>query len=449
MKRILLFIAVLSIMISCKKTSYVAKFDKLPQERVAEQLALVSNALSASPNGWVATLPTQAGGGYGFYISFDKELNVSMYGDMTATSSSVLASSYYRVKQDMGAELVFDTYNYIAMLNDPNASVLGGAAKIGYSSDVEFTFDKIAGDTMVFIGKKFRQPFRLVKATPTQKAAYLAGGLKTNIDKLTAFFVATKNPYIDVTTGATTNKAAVAANFTNNLALGKRIELTALLANNTVTSAKGKFAITTDDMPLLSGGLIFQGITFVKLAWKDANTLAFYDNTGKEYIIKSNPTPLTPLAPLFGFPNTFLYRKISIGTAGLAKGVTSQFNDIFQAMVTKLSTLNPARTIVGVSFTLTNGSTATVNVSPNNGTTTFSANATFNYTISNGVITLTNPIYDGNWTARGTEYDGIKNFFLSGPFKLDWVVSSDPTNTSTLGGLYRVADPTSFFYGTL
>ena len=125
MKRIFLCIAVLSIMISCKKTSYVAKFDKLPQERIAEQLSLVSNALSSSPNGWVATLPTQAGGGYGFYISFDKELNVSMYGDMTATSSSVLGSSYYRIKQDMGTELVFDTYNYISILNDPNANPWG------------------------------------------------------------------------------------------------------------------------------------------------------------------------------------------------------------------------------------------------------------------------------------------------------------------------------------
>lgn len=447
MKRTFLFIAVLLLMIGCKKTSYVAKFDKLPQERVAEQLSLVSNALSSSPNGWVATLPTQAGGGYGFYMSFDKELNVSMYGDMTATSSSVIGNSYYRIKQDMGTELVFDTYNYISILNDPNAT-LGGAAKIGYSSDVEFTFDKITGDTMIFIGKKFRQPFKMVKATATQKTSYLAGDYKTAIDKFNNFFATTKNPYIEITSGSTTLKAGISVNSTNNLASGKRVGLTGLQANGTSTlTGNAKYAYTLNGADLLGAGLTYGGVTFVRIDWK-GTSLNFYDSNGKEYAIKSNPIPLTPLAALFGFPTTFVYKKISIG-ATLPTGVTSQFNTVFQAMATRLAGLNPVRRIVGVSFTLTSNTLATVNISPNNGTSTFSANATFNYTITNGVITLTNPSYDGNWTARGVEYDGIRDFFLSGPFKLDWVISSDPLNTSTIGGLYRVADPTSFFYGTL
>lgn len=447
MKRIFLCIAVLLIMIGCKKTSYVAKFDKLPQERVAEQLSLVSSALSASPNGWIATLPTQAGGGYGFYINFDKELNVSMYGDMTATSASVIGNSYYRLKQDMGTELIFDTYNYISILNDPNAT-LGGAAKIGYSSDVEFTFDKIAGDTMIFIGKKFRQPFRLLKATAAQKAAYLAGGLKTNIDKLTAFFNSTKNPYIDVTIGTAANKAAITANFTNNLAIGKRIELTALLANNTVSTAKTKFAITADQVVLLGDGLVFQGITFVKLEWKDANTLAFYDRAGKEYIVKSNATPLTPLASLFGFPTTFPYKKLSIPAAGLNTGVVSGFNAIYQQMQALF--VSSGRSVTSTSFTLTSNSVFTIDINYLSGTSAFVATATYNYTKVGDVITLDNnsAAYTANWNTRAIQIKPLTDYMLTGPFKIDWVTSSTP-GAPNLGGLYRVADPTSFIYGTL
>ena len=318
-------------MISCKKTSYVAKFDKLPQERAAEQINLVSNTLTGSANGWIATLPTQAGGGYGFYMSFDKEQNVTMYGDMTATSASTLGSSYYRIKQDLGTALVFDTYNYISMLNDPNASVLGGAAKIGYSSDIEFTFDKIVGDSMIFIGKKYRQLFKLVKATATQKNDYLSGALKTNVDKLNAFFVNNKFPYIDISTSQAIIKANVIPNLTNNLTNGKRIELTGILSDNvSISTVRNKFAFSTEGITVLDGGIVFQGIIFIRMAWKDANTLAFYDSTGKEYIVKDNGVPLVDINLLWGSKYLGLrsdYKQINPGTSASGAAILNAYHN--------------------------------------------------------------------------------------------------------------------------
>lgn len=444
-------------MASCKRDSFVSDFDQKPEERMSEAIGLVNNTLTSAPNGWIATLPTNAGGAYGFYMTFDANQKVTMYGDLNDNTATNLGTSTYRVKAGLGANLVFDTYNYIAMLADPNASVFGGVTGTGLKSDVEFTYVRSTPDSIIFVGKAYRQPLAMIKATAAQKAAYTSGGLKTTSDKLKSFFTTTKNPYIEVSQGNTVVKAALNINFTNVLASGKRATLTGILADGvTVATGTNKIALTTDGISMTAAGLVFQGVTFIKIAWKDATTLAMYDSTGKEYIIKSNPIPLTPLPLLFGYPTTYAYRKITIGGTSpvvggalLPSGVTSQFNAIYQALVTKLASLSPARTIVGISFTLTNNSTAVVNISPNNGTTTYSANATFNYSITDGVITLTNPVYDSNWTARGTEYDGIKNFFLSGPFKIDWVVSSNPANTNLLGGLYRVADPTSFFYGNL
>ncbi|RZL63803.1 MAG: DUF4302 domain-containing protein, partial [Pedobacter sp.] len=294
------YIAILSVIISCKKTSYVPVFDKTPQERAADQINLVSTTLTGAPNGWVATLPTQAGGGYGFFITFDNQQNTTMYGDMTNESASTVGKSYYRVKQDIGTELVFDTYNYISMLNDPNGT-LGGASKIGYSSDIEFTFDRINGDSIVFIGKKYRQKFALVKATAAQQATYTAGAYLTAIDKLKNFFSTVKFPYIDITSGASTIKAGVSLNATNNLSAGKRASLTGVLADGiTVASGSNKFAFNLSGADILGDGITYQGIKFVKFLWKDATTLTMIDKDGKEYVVKSSPTPITPLHLLIG-----------------------------------------------------------------------------------------------------------------------------------------------------
>lgn len=450
MKKLLILFTALIALGSCKK-SPIEIFDQKPEERMTLSLAEVRTALLAAPNGWIATMPTFAGGGYGFYMQFDASENVTMYSDLgtaNAPSTTVLdhvtpVTSTYRLKTVLGVELIFDTFNYTSYLVDPMPNVFGGAAATGYKSDIEFRFTRATTDSLIFKGKKYGQVMAMVKATAAQKASYEAGEYKAAIDKFKAFFVNTRNPYIEYTSGTETVKAGMNINFTNVLATGKRVAFTALLANGSVATASSKFGLTIDgaNFPV---GLTFQGINFVRIAWKDAVTLAFFDASGKEYIIKSNPVPLTPFVSLYKYNGT--YRRISVGSS-LPTGVNSTFNDVYQALATRLAALTPKRTIVSISFILTNSTTATVAVSPTNGTSTFVANATFNYTINNDVITLSNPTYDGNWTARGTEYNGVRDFFLSGPFKIDWVTSTDPANTLTMGGLYRVADPTAYFYG--
>jgi hypothetical protein len=331
MKKILYFMAILSILMSCKKTSYVPAFDKLPQERVAEQINLVSTTLTSAPNGWIATMPTLAGGGYGFYITFDNQQNVTMYGDMTTTSASTVGKSNYRVKQDIGTELVFDTYNYISMLDDPNAAILGGASKVGYSSDIEFTFDRINGDSVIFIGKKYRQPFKLVKATAAQQTSYTSGAYKESIDKITAFFTNNKFPYIQITSGSSTLKIAVNPNFTNNLASGKRLDLAGALADGkTIGTGATKIAHSLDGLYLLNGGLVFQGITFVRMAWKDANTLALYDSTGKEYIINDNGVPILDINLLWGSKYIGLrseFKQVNPGTSTAGADIINYYHN--------------------------------------------------------------------------------------------------------------------------
>ncbi len=293
------FIAAL-IGVGCKKSDNLV-FDERPEVRMQKSIEEVNNALVSAPNGWVAALSTQTGGGYGFYMHFDANQNVKMVGDLNNTSIGTIAQSTYRVKVNLGPLLIFDTYNYISLLSDPNSNSFGGITGAGYRSDVEFVLDRIVGDSILFTGKKYRQTLSMVKATAAQKQAYEGTGFKTSIDKFKDFFLNTANPYIDVPVGGATVAAGISFNFTNDRDAGKRMNLTGLLADGkTVVSTYGKFGFTVNGVEMPGAGNTFEGIKFTRFAWKDANTLAMYDATGKEYIVKSSVTPQVPLDLLWG-----------------------------------------------------------------------------------------------------------------------------------------------------
>lgn len=448
MKKIVYIFITFLIVSGCKKSSFVADFDQSPEERMSASIALVNTTLTSATNGWNATLSTSAGGGFGFYMSFDDQQNVSMYADLTDDASIKSINSTYRVKTGLGADLIFDTYNYISMLADPTSTVFGGTQPTGFKSDVEFTYVRSSADSIVFIGKQYRQLLKMVKATADQKAVYTAGGYKTAINKVKNYFTAVKYPYIEVTSGASLLKVGFSLNGTSTLGSGKRATLTGLLEDGvTPASGTGKFAFTLNGADFVGSPFVYQGITFVRLAWKDVSTLALYDVAGKEYVLKSSPTPLTPLNLLFGFPSTFTYRKITIPGTGLPTGVTSGFNSVYTAVLNNF--VASTRVVNYTTITLTSNSSLQVYVSYNSGTTLFNATADYTYTRNGDVITLgPSPVYSNNWTTRAAQLLPLTNYMLTGPFKIDWVTST-AVSTEVLGGLYRTADATSFIYGVL
>lgn len=448
MKKILYIFTIFLLISGCKKSAFVAEFDQLPEERMSESIALVRNTLTSAPNGWTATLSTAAGGGFGFYMTFDDQQAVNMYADLTDEASTTSVTSTYRVKTGLGANLIFDTYNYISMLADPGSAIFGGTQPTGFKSDVEFTYVRSSADSIVFIGKQYRQLLKMARATAAQKASYTSGAYKTAINKLKNFFTTVKYPYIDVASGANTLKVGFNLNTTSVLASGKRATLTAILEDGTSTAtATGKFAFTLNGAEFIGPDFVYQGIIFVRLAWKDSNTLALYDTTGKEYILKSSPVPLTPLTLLFGYPSSFTYRKITIPGTGLPGGVTSGFNSVYATVISNFAAGN--RSINFVTVTLTSNSSLQVFVSYTSGASVFTGTADFTYTRNGDVITLgATPVTSANWTTRAVQLLPLTNYMTSGPFKIDWVVSTAVT-TEVLGGLYRTADPSSFLYGTL
>jgi hypothetical protein len=435
-KYIPLFILFTVSFYACKKDTYVAQFDKSPQERMNEQMTMVKNTLIGATNGWIATLPTGLGGGYGFYMSFDADEFVNMYADLTDNSATTAQKTQYRIRQDMGTALSFDTYNYISILNNPEPSAFGGTIREGFRSDIDFIFDRASGDSLVFIGKRYRQKFTLVKATAAQKTKYTNGDYKTAIDLVKKFFTDNPNAYIELDNA---QKVSVEPNGGNSLNAGKRLTLTAILANDAIVSASAKFAYTIDKMAILDSGLKFNGITFDRIAWKDANTLAMYDAGGKEYIIKNSPTPLLPLYKLWGSKyNGMLsnFKSIYPGTSTKGAEILDFFHQNMENGYTGFrfnfgrinfvwNTINKRLTLNGFS-------------SQNGGSSGWTTSVIYNYTVdASGAYKFTlNSNFSGGYVS--TAMIPLHQFLLNNTVRFDYFVDG----ANVYGLMKSVTDPT-------
>jgi hypothetical protein len=439
MRRLLYLFMVLLAFASCKKSEKL-NFDERPEIRLQQSIAEINSTLTSATDGWIATLATQAGGGYGFYMTFDKEQKVTMYSDITDEAASKVGTSTYRVKVNLGAELIFDTYNYISILGDPNPSTFGGAEGSGFKSDQEFIFSRSTADSIVFIGKKYGQLLKMVKATSAQKTIYEAAGYKTAIDKTIGYFTDTPNPYIEIGSGSSIIKAGITLNSSNDMYSGKRVDFTGVLADGkTVSSSNSKFAFVLDGANMLDSGLVFQGTTFVKIAWKDATTLAIYDAAGKEYLVKSSPTPLVPLFQLWGSKyNGMLseFKTIYPGTS--AKG--AEILNFFHNNLTNAYTgyfFNYGR--INFAWNTVNKRFAVVgHTSQSNGANTWGTITTYSYTVSEtGVYAFTEIApAEGGYAAKIVTK--INDFLKSNRVTFDYYIDG----ANTYGKMTSVDDPT-------
>lgn len=169
MKKYLIYTALaLTILSACKKSNTVAPAD-LPEARVAATLASYSTMLTGSTNGWKAVLYPTGGGVYLFSMKFSTTNRVTMLSDISTTTSTTAVESSYKIKQEQAPSLLFDTYNYIHLLADPDPTVMGGNAGQGLNSDFEFYIDNVKGDTINLIGNRLGSKLVLTKA-PTAAA---------------------------------------------------------------------------------------------------------------------------------------------------------------------------------------------------------------------------------------------------------------------------------------
>ncbi|PSL30673.1 DUF4302 domain-containing protein [Chitinophaga ginsengisoli] len=168
----LYFLLMIVTIASCRK--YDDVFDKSPDTRINETLAAYNDALTGAPYGWKALvypsgLPNTA---FGFYFKFDTTNRVDMFSDFDSLSSVTVRQSSFRLKSLQQPCLLFDTYSYIHVLCDPDASKNQGYYGKGLFSDFEFSIDGIYGDTIKLTGRLNGSKAILVKATSKEAQDY-------------------------------------------------------------------------------------------------------------------------------------------------------------------------------------------------------------------------------------------------------------------------------------
>ncbi|WP_343699924.1 DUF4302 domain-containing protein [Chitinophaga sp.] len=178
MKRVLLYtMAAFLVLASCSKKDDPV-FDESPDVRLNKVLAEYQAALAGAPNGWNAELRTANGSLYHFHFGFNDANRVQMYADFDTLTASVRKESSFRLKALQQPALLFDTYSYVHILADPDATVNGGEFGLGLSSDFEFSLDTLAADSIKLTGRFNGSKMILRKASAQDLQAWQNGQWK-------------------------------------------------------------------------------------------------------------------------------------------------------------------------------------------------------------------------------------------------------------------------------
>ncbi len=173
MKKAFLYTLVASaVLASCRKDKTI--FSESPDDRIDAVMTAYSDSLVGAANGWKGfVFPSGMNGGVvAFYFKFSNTNRVQMFSDFDSLSNVTMKESSYRLKALQQPALIFDTYNYITVLADPDASVNGGSYGVGLNSDFEFAIDSIKNNTVWLTGRQHGTKAYLLKASKQEMDDY-------------------------------------------------------------------------------------------------------------------------------------------------------------------------------------------------------------------------------------------------------------------------------------
>lgn len=137
-------------------------FDKNPSERLQQYISEVKRVLMEAEEGWLLEMyphPSQSYGGYVFVVRFDEE-KVYAYSEL-AGDSKMEVESLYKMTDDDGPVLSFDTYNLLLhYLSTPNSN-----AYQAFQGEFEFVILEATHELVTLRGKKTNNIMYMRKMT--------------------------------------------------------------------------------------------------------------------------------------------------------------------------------------------------------------------------------------------------------------------------------------------
>ncbi len=209
MKNKLLYILSLSVLLfSCEKNSN-EYFDKDADERLNIKMEEYNSSLMSNKNGWLLTVNSNEAGGINHWVKFGDNNRVVMLSDVEtylpqySGSAITQKESSYGIKALQNITLLFDTYNYLHILSDPEGSVNGGKNGDGLKSDFEFSIlnqsnTSIKSNGCYYLkGRYYKNEAILRPCTKEVADAIIAGGLKSNSASFESYIKTMKVPAIE------------------------------------------------------------------------------------------------------------------------------------------------------------------------------------------------------------------------------------------------------------
>ena len=187
-KLIYIIIAALTIGLAGCDNDFYSGIDGSADDKVTKLMDEWQKDLMASEYGWFADIMTEKGI-YRFWMDFQEKDVVTMYTDnlMYKEYNGVPQNSTYRFQQYQSPTLVFDTYSYLSIINDPNNGISGGDSNKGLWTDFEFRIISYEDGVFWMLGRINNVPASLTKATQAEFEQVQNGRLMNQLEAVSAF----------------------------------------------------------------------------------------------------------------------------------------------------------------------------------------------------------------------------------------------------------------------
>lgn len=437
MKKTLIYLLpLLCLVMACsKKTDLI--FDGTVDQRLQAALSHDSAVLVNSTYGWKGILyPGNGEGAYFFYMEFKPDGSVTMMGDVDTAAAVNAFTSTYRLKAIQLPALIFDTYNHIHKLSDPNPEVNGGTSGKGQYADFEFSFLTVTNDSIVLKGNKNGSSLVMKRASAEEQEDYKGGALKALMDITRDYTAAHKYLYLRFPDG-------------NQVPLGlsvrsKMVVLQYVNEHNEIVNLNAEFYFTRDSMHLRNP-IVYKGYAFQNVYW-DSQESVFYVslNNERRNIGFAEHIFQLPLQPPLVEQLFSIYSGITVepdALDGLPNSFLNIWNDCKNKMtaggrpMNKFEVLFPAVNQLQLKFTYTSGSSS------------FVANCYYSMSVNSaGVASFVMTTQVSNSSVR-TAVKSMTDYIANNKFYFAY-----PANTATaarLGGLFHATDSGSYFFGEL
>ena len=274
------------ILFSCKKEDSRYIEETAPNERTKVFIDDLRETLITSDNGWVDYLYTSLRSGYTFYFDFIDENRVKMLGDFNNETLTDFKESSYSIQNTWTPSLIFDTYNHIHILSDPDKSKNDGDRGEGLYADFEFSIQKIYPDSIVLSGNLNNNKMVLMRASKEEADSFKDQSFAGLTNRVEDYVIS--NPFLYLTEEGSQSPASFTFNFSDRY-LTFSYKENGELEEKRIALAVGKNTMWLQDVFEHEG----KSISALKLV-NDQKMVAIQED-GTEYDIRIGNNPIESL----------------------------------------------------------------------------------------------------------------------------------------------------------